>query len=272
MKGDKRQNAREASVCTRPPTHPQPIIDLNADLGEGVGEDDRILAAVTSANIACGGHVGDEHTMAASVQQALARGVRIGAHPSFPDREGFGRRAITMPQAQLIAVITEQVAALREIARSKGARLQHVKAHGALYNGAVRDPALAAVIGEAVRAVDPTLIVVGLAGSSMLDVLEAMGLRVAAEGYLDRGYTAAGTLVPRDHAGAILTEISDVTTRALELVRSDRVRAVDGSLLRMHADTLCLHGDTPHAAVFARAARKALEDAGITVAAMETFV
>lgn len=247
-------------------------IDLNADLGEGVGEEDLVLSTVTSANIACGGHAGDKQTMAATVRQALAHGVRIGAHPSFPDREGFGRRVMTMPRGQLIAVITEQIAVLRAIAGDHGARLQHVKAHGALYNGAVRDPDLASAIGEAVRAIDPTLIVVGLAGTAMNEVLESMGLRVAAEAFLDRAYTAVGTLVPRDQDGAVLNDVLTVAARAVQIVRSRHVIAIDGTLVRVHADTMCLHGDTPHAIKFARAARKALEDTGITVAAMETFV
>jgi UPF0271 protein len=252
--------------------HTGRYIDLNADLGEGVREEDLLLPTVTSVNIACGGHAGDKQTMAATVREALAHGVQIGAHPSFPDREGFGRRAMTMPRGQLIAAITEQIAVLRAIADNHGARLQHVKAHGALYNGAVRDPDLASAIGEAIRAIDPTLIVVGLAGTAMNEVLKSMGLRVAAEAFLDRAYTAAGTLVPREQDGAVLNDVSAVAARAVQIVRSGRVIAIDGTPVRVQADTLCLHGDTPHAIMFARAARKALEEAGITVAAMETFI
>lgn len=231
-----------------------------------------LLSIITSANIACGGHAGDERTMTSTVRQALACGVRIGAHPSFPDREGFGRRAMTIPRAELIALLADQVGTLQAIAARQGARLQHVKPHGALYNMAAEDHDLAAVIGEAIRQVDPTLIVVALAGAPVEGVLEGMGLRVAAEGFLDRGYTAAGALVPRDRPGAVLVETAAVAARAVQFVRAGTVVAIDGTVVTVHADTLCLHGDTPHATTFARVARKALEDAGMTIAAMETFL
>ncbi len=248
------------------------VIDLNADLGEGVGTDHALLGVITSANIACGGHTGDVRSMTATVAQALARGVRVGAHPSFPDREGFGRRAMSLPLPRLTAAVAEQISALLGVVRGQGAHLQHVKAHGALYNLAASDRALAAAIGEAVRQIDPGLIVVALAGAPMVEVLERMGLRVAQEAFLDRGYMSAGTLVSREHAGAVLTDRQQVAARAVQIVQARRVEAIDGTLVPVRADTLCIHGDTPNAVAFAGSAMEALKNAGITVAAMDTFV
>lgn len=248
------------------------VVDLNADLGEGIGSDDAMLSIITSANIACGGHAGDPELMAATVRQAQARGVRIGAHPSFPDREGFGRRAMALPLSQLTEVVADQIAALRAIAGGLGARLQHVKAHGALYNIAAEDQRFAGAIGDAVRQVDPALIVVALAGAPMVEVLERMGLRVAQEAFLDRAYTWAGRLVPREHVGAVITDGNAVAVRALQFVREGRVVALDGTRVSVSADTLCIHGDTPNAALLARTALDTLKGAGIIVAAMETFI
>ncbi len=248
------------------------VIDLNADLGEGIGADEQLLPVITSANVACGVHAGDPTVMAHIIRLAKARGVRIGAHPSFPDREGFGRRAMALPHAQVTAVVADQIHTLAGVAATAGTRLQHVKAHGALYNLAANDAALAATIGDAVRGVDPALIVVALAGSAMVEVLERMGLRVAREAFIDRGYTPAGTLVPREQPGALITNVRAAAERAIQLARDGRVVAVDGTEVEVHADTLCIHGDTPNASDLAMIARHALEDAGITVAAMETFL
>lgn len=248
------------------------VVDINADLGEGAGTDDALLQVITSANVACGVHAGDPHLMATTVRLAQARRVRIGAHPSFPDREGFGRRAMTLPPSQLTGLVADQIDALRAIAEGVGARLQHVKAHGALYNIAVHDQRLAGAIGEAVRKIDPALIVVALAGTPMVEVFERMGLRVAQEAFLDRAYTSGGTLVPREHAGAVITDGRTIAARAVQFVREGRVLAIDGTPIAVHAHTLCIHGDTHGAAGLARTARDAMEEAGITVAAMETFV
>lgn len=248
------------------------MIDLNADLGEGAGTDEQLLEIITSASVACGGHAGDPAVMERTVALARARGVGIGAHPSFPDRDGFGRRAMKMSPLELRATLVEQMEALWAIARRQGAALQHVKPHGALYNLAVGDAALAAVIGDAVRAVDPALIIVTLAGSLMAEVLERVGLRVAREAFIDRGYTAAGTLVPRDKPGALLTDPATAGARAVRLARDRLVPTVDGPDIAVAADTFCVHGDTPNAAAVARAVRRALDGAGIPVARMETFV
>ncbi len=248
------------------------VVDINADLGEGAATDDALLKVITSANIACGVHAGDPQLMATTVRLAHARRVRIGAHPSFPDREGFGRRAMTLPLSQLTGLVADQIDALRAITEGVGARLQHVKAHGALYNLAVHDQQLASAIGEAVRKIDPALIVVALAGTPMVEVFEGMGLRVAQEAFLDRAYTAGGTLVPREQAGAVITDGRAIATRAVQFIREGRVVAIDGTPITVRAHTLCIHGDTPGAAGLARTALDAMEAAGITVAAMETIV
>ncbi len=230
------------------------------------------MSVITSANIACGVHAGNPEVMAQAVREALARSVRIGAHPSFPDREGFGRRALSLSPEQVTTVVADQIADLFAIAKRQGARLQHVKAHGALYNMAAKDLALAAAIGEAIRQVDPTLIVVALAGAPMVGVLEGMRLRVAREAFIDRGYTPTGTLVPRDQNGALITDVPTAAARAVHMAVDGRVVAVDGTVVMVAADTLCIHGDTPNAIDVATRARQALEAAGVRVAAMETFL
>jgi len=243
-------------------------IDLNADLGEGAPTDAALLAVITSANIACGGHAGDDQTMRRAVLQAMARGVGIGAHPSYPDREGFGRRVVPMPYDALVDIVARQVERLQRVANAAGAALGHVKAHGALYNVAVDDGEVARAIGEAIRRVDPTLIAVALAGSPMAEIFRAMALRTVEEAFIDRGYTATGRLVPRDRPGALLTDPAAAAARAVRMVRDGVVGSVDGVEIRVHADTLCVHADTPGSPAIASAARTALESAGIRVAPM----
>ncbi|HTX55664.1 MAG TPA: 5-oxoprolinase subunit PxpA [Candidatus Acidoferrales bacterium] len=230
-------------------------IDLNADLGEGCGDDEALLAIVTSANIACGAHAGDERTMESTVRSALRRGVTIGAHPSYPDREHFGRVVMQRTPAQIFDDVVTQTRALAAIAAAQGARLHHVKAHGALYNVAARDRTVADAISEAVRAVDPQLAVVGLARGEQLASARAFGLRAIAEVFADRGYRPDGTLVPRGERGALIEDVDVAVAQALALAR-------EGA-----GETICLHGDGPHALEFARAIRAALESAGIAVKA-----
>ncbi|HEU5298225.1 MAG TPA: 5-oxoprolinase subunit PxpA [bacterium] len=243
-------------------------IDLNADLGEGAPSDGALLEVITSANIACGGHAGDEETMRTAVRAAQRRGVGIGAHPSFPDREGFGRHVVDLPRQALVASLAGQIGVLRRIARGEGAALAHVKAHGALYNVAVDDRGTAQAIGEAVRSVDPDLLVVALAGSPMVDAFRAMGLSVVEEAFVDRGYTPEGRLVPRSHSGALVTDPQKAAARAVRMVREGVVTAVDGTELRVRPRTLCIHADTPGSPGIAAAARAALEAAGIGLARM----
>jgi UPF0271 protein len=247
-----------------------PSVDLNADLGEGAAADAALLRVITSANIACGGHAGDERTMREAVRAALAHGVGIGAHPSYPDRAGFGRRVVAISHRDLVASIAEQIAQLARIAGEEGGALAHVKAHGALYNQAVRDEAVAGAIGEAVLAVDPALLLVALSRSPMAEVFRAMGLRVVEEAFADRGYTKDGSLVPRDRPGALVTDPAAAAARAVRMVRDGRVESVDGAPVVVRAQTLCVHADTPGSERIAAAVRAALEAAGVRLARMGT--
>lgn len=251
---------------------PRAVIDLNADLGEGVPTDAQLLPVITSASVACGAHAGDAQTMREAVRLCRSYGVGLGAHPSFPDRAGFGRRPMALAPAQLTETVAEQIRGLAAVAAEAGLPLQHVKAHGALYNMAAADEALAMAIGEAVRRVGRDLIVVALAGSEMAEVLRCMGLRVAREAFVDRGYTPSGTLVPRDQPGALVTDPQAAGGRAVRLVRDGIVVATDGSEISVGADTLCIHGDTSNAVEISVVTRHALEAAGITVSRMDTFL
>ena len=230
-------------------------IDLNADLGEGCGDDEGLLAIVTSANIACGEHAGDEQVMQTTVRGAIRHGVAIGAHPSFPDRENFGRVAMARSPDQIYDDVARQVRKLAAVAEAQGSRLHHVKAHGALYNVAARDRAVADAISRAVRDHDPDLAVVGLAGGAQIASAQSHGLRAIAEVFADRGYRPDGSLIPRGTPGALIDDVEKAVAQALHLAR-------EGA-----GETICLHGDGPHALVFARAIRDALEDAGISVTA-----
>lgn len=242
-------------------------VDLNADLGEGAPDDDALLALVTSANIACGWHAGDAPLMQATVRAALARGVAIGAHPSYPDRDNFGRGEMQRSPDDVRADVVYQVGALAALVRAAGGRLHHVKPHGALYNQAAREPALADAIACAVRAVDPGLALYGLAGSELLRAAERAGLRAVAEVFADRGYQADGSLVPRSQPGALIHDTGEAVARTLRMVREGVVQAVSGETVPLQAQTVCLHGDGPHALAFARALHSALREAGITLRA-----
>lgn len=247
-------------------------IDLNADLGEGDGPwrleppaDDALLDLVTSANVAAGYHGGDAATMAATCAGALARGVAIGAHPSYDDREGFGRRRLDVPVDVLRAQVAAQVGALVAVAATVGARVTHVKPHGALYNVVVHDDAQARAVVEAVVAVDPRLAVLGLPGSRVLAHAAGAGVPTVVEAFVDRGYRADGTLVPRGDPGALVTDPREAGERAVRLAVDGVVVAVDGTPVHLRPDSLCVHSDTPGAVALARAVRTALADAGVDV-------
>lgn len=242
------------------------LIDLNADLGEGCEADEAILEQVSSINIACGAHAGSAEVMQQITRAALRRGVAIGAHPGYADREHFGRRELTLPPDAVRAGVLYQLGALDAIVRAEGGQLAHVKAHGALYNQAARDTALARCIAEAVRDFNPGLKVMGLAGSAMIDAIRAAGLVPLEEGFADRRYTAEGRLVARGSAGALIEDPGQMLAQALSLVKAGTVIAQDGTSCRMHVDTLCLHGDGPRALEFARTLRSGLEHAGVVVA------
>lgn len=248
------------------------VIDLNADLGEGygawsMGDDDALLAVVTSANVACGGHAGDGVTMRRTVAAAVARGVSIGAHPGHADREGFGRRAIAITPDEAYALVLAQVGALSGFTRAAQVPLAHVKPHGALYSQAATEPGLAAAIAAAVRDFDATLALVGPPGSAIESAGLAAGLRVWREGFVDRTYQADGTLTPRSRPEALHHDPAAAVRQAVMLATEGVVIATDGAPVAHAVDTLCVHGDAPGAVALARAVRGALGAAGVVVAA-----
>lgn len=242
-------------------------VDLNCDLGEGAGQDAELMPLISSANIACGAHAGDEATMRATVELARKHGVVIGAHPGFPDRENFGRRELPASATQIRGWVLEQTERLVAIAGAGGARVRHVKPHGALYNLAARDAAVAAAVAEAVYEADPRLLLVGLAGSRLVEAGAACGLSTLNEVFADRTYQADGTLTPRGQPGALIADEAKAVAQVLRLVREGRVTAVDGSEVEIKADTICLHGDGRHAVDFARAIQAALRGAGVAIRA-----
>jgi UPF0271 protein len=247
-------------------------IDLNADLGEGfghyrIGADAGLLPLLSSANVACGFHAGDPMTMRQTVAAAARCGVAIGAHPGYPDLMGFGRRELGATPAEVSAYVLYQIGALDAVCRAGGTRLRFVKPHGALYNRAATDRAIADAIADATRLADPSLILLGLAGSQMIEAGRAAGLRTAAEAFADRAYAGDGTLVPRSAAGAVLHDVEIVVARAMRMVTAHLVTAIDGTEIALHADSLCVHGDNPGALDLVRALRTQFDQHGIAVAA-----
>ena len=248
-------------------------IDVNADIGEtadidSAGNDERLLRIITSGSIACGFHAGDPVVMRRTVRMAANAGVSIGAHPGFPDREGFGRREMPLAPQEISDIVIAQIVELGAIAKAESVSLRHVKPHGALYNMSVRRAEIAEAIAEAVASVDKELVLVGLPGSELLSAGKRCGLSVAAEGFADRSYEADGSLTPRHIADAVLTEPQHAAERAVRMMREGKVLARDGSTLTLKIDTICVHGDTPGSFEMATAVRAALERAGITVAAL----
>ena len=240
-------------------------IDLNADLGEGCGNDEAILEYVSSINVACAWHAGSADEMLSLVRAARLRGVAIGAHPSFPDRENFGRREMILPLPSVRAGVLYQVGALEGILRAEGGELSHVKPHGAMYNQAARDPELAHCIARAIRDFNPELAVMGLAGSQFIAALRAEGVSAIEEGFADRRYTADGRLTNRNLPGALIEDKADVLAQVLSLVKNGTAIAVDGSTCRVRVETICLHGDGPQALDYARAIRAMLRSEGVEV-------
>jgi 5-oxoprolinase (ATP-hydrolysing) subunit A len=247
-------------------TMPDRTVDLNADLGEGYGDDATLVGLVTSANIACGFHAGDPMIMRATVDAATRAGAAVGAHPGYPDRQGFGRRDLAASPAEITADVLYQIGALQAICRAAGTRVRYVKPHGALYNRAAVDVKAARAIAEAVRLADAALVLLGLAGSVMIDAARAAGLAVAQETFADRAYAPSGTLVPRGVPGAVLTDPELVARRAVRMAGDGTVEALGGGTVALRADSLCVHGDTPGALAIVRAVRQALAEAGFTLA------
>ncbi|GAA4177471.1 5-oxoprolinase subunit PxpA [Gryllotalpicola koreensis] len=243
-------------------------IDLNCDLGEGfgawsMGEDDRLLEVVTSANVACGFHAGDPQIMLATCRRAAELGVAIGAHVAYPDLRGFGRRPVPTTPDELFADVVYQLGALRAAATAAGTRVGYVKPHGALYNVAVRDAAQADAVAGAVAAVDPNLAVLALPGSELLRAASDHDLLPVAETYADRAFQPDGTLVPRAQPGSVLHDVDEIAERVVRIATEGRVTAIDGSEIELEARSVCVHGDTPGAVMIAAQVRHALAAAGV---------
>jgi UPF0271 protein len=247
-------------------------IDINCDMGESygawkMGDDAAVMPYVTSANIACGFHGGDPATIRRTVRLAADHGVAIGAHPSLPDLQGFGRRAMKISPQDMYDLVVYQAGAVEAFARAAGARLHHVKCHGALYNMAANDEALSEAMARAVRDLGGGVMLYALSGSKNFSIAKTMGLRVAGEVFADRGYSDDGTLAPRDRPGGMIEDAAEAVGRALAMVEKGYVTALSGKPVAVSADTLCLHGDQPGAAVFAQAITRAFKEKGIEIAA-----
>jgi len=248
-------------------------IDLNADVGESfgaftIGDDAGLMKVVTSANVAAGFHAGDPSVLRRTIRMAKTHGVAVGAHPGFPDLAGFGRREMHVTTREAEDLVLYQIAAVAGVAAAEGARLQHVKAHGALFNMAAVDRDLAEALARAVASFDRTLILFASPGSEMASAARRLGLRVAHEVFADRAYDPSGLLAPRKQAGAVVHDVDAVVARAVRLATDGTVVALDGSVLKLDADTMCVHGDTPGAARLAAAVRQGLEAAGVVVASI----
>ncbi len=246
-------------------------VDLNCDMGEAfagyqLGPDAEIMPLISSANIACGWHAGDPGVMRRTVELALQHGVGIGAHPGYPDLLGFGRRNLGLTPQELRDYVTYQLGALQGFVQAQGGRLQHVKAHGAMYNQAASDQRLARAFCEAVAAFDQSLVLVGLANSHLISEAKRIGLPAASEVFADRGYLPSGSLVPRSQPGAVLHDSQQVVQRVVDMVTKSQVTANDGTVISLEADTICVHGDTPEALQHLQELRAGLEQQGIQIA------
>lgn len=249
-------------------------IDLNSDLGESygayrLGDDEALLPLITSANLACGLHAGDPVVMARTVRLAKQAGVAVGAHPGYPDLQGFGRREMALAPGEVEALVLYQIGALAAFAHAEGVTLAHVKPHGALYNQAARDRALADAVARAVARFSPSLILVGLAGSNLIDAGRDAGLRTANEGFPDRAYNPDGTLRARRLPGAVLDQPEAIAAHAARLALDGIATTVEGAARRVPVETLCLHGDNPAAVAAARAVRRVLAERGLQLSRLE---
>ena len=247
-----------------------PTIDINSDLGESfgawsMGDDDAMLDIVTSANVACGFHAGDPAGILRTLKAAAAKNVTIGAHVAYPDKVGFGRRNMDLASDELTADVIYQIGALQGLAKAAGTSVRYVKPHGALYNTIAHDRRQAMAVIEAIRAIDPALVLVALAGSPLIELARSEGLQCVAEAFADRAYTSEGTLVSRREPGAVLHDPVLVAQRMLRLVQSGSIEAIDGSLVRIEADSICVHGDSPAAVEMARELRRVLEHANTSL-------
>lgn len=245
-------------------------IDLNSDLGESygawrMGDDDTMLAIVSSTNVACGFHAGDPAGIWKTVEAAAKKGVSIGAHVSYPDRVGFGRRDMDVTSGELIADVIYQIGALKGMAAATGTTVGYVKPHGALYNRIAHDPKQGQAVIDAIKAIDPSLVLMGLANAPILKLAQASGLKTVAEAFADRAYTPDGQLVSRREQGSVLHDTQLIARRMLQLARQGTLEAIDGSTITIDAQSICVHGDSPGAVAIAQEIRRAFEADGITV-------
>ncbi|WP_139146517.1 5-oxoprolinase subunit PxpA [Arthrobacter sp. SW1] len=246
-------------------------IDLNSDVGESfgrwtLGDDSAMFQSVSSANVACGFHAGDPSVIRATAQKAAEAGVVIGAHVGYRDLAGFGRRFLDVDPVELADDVVYQIGALQALAATAGARVKYVKPHGGLYNAIVAHTAQAQAVVDAVKAVDPSLPILGLPGSEVLRLAEKAGLRAVTEAFADRAYNPDGTLVSRRQPGAVLHDPAEVAEHVLRMATEQKVKAIDGSILGVRAESICVHGDSPGAVAMAAAVKAALGDAGVTIA------
>lgn len=240
-------------------------VDLNCDMGEGTGNDNDIMPFISSANIACGYHAGDEDTMNRTIELAMEYGVSIGAHPSFPDMENFGRKEIHLDENVLYDIIVLQIQVLDTIAESAGVSIHHVKPHGALYNMGAKDPTIAAVIARAVKDTDPNLVFYGLSGSHLINEAKNLGLKTASEVFADRTYQDNGSLTPRSQNNALIETEEQALQQVLQMIKKGTVKTISGKTIPIIAETICIHGDGKHAAVFAKKINEALKREGIMI-------
>lgn len=249
------------------------LIDLNSDLGESfgawtMGMDADVMKSVCSANIACGFHAGDALVMVKTVQAAKENGVAVGAHPGHPDLQGFGRRTMACTPDEVYAYTLYQIGALQAVCAAQGVRMEHVKAHGALYNQAAKDIAMAKAIARATKDAGGNLILLGLANSLFEQAAAEVGVPYAAEAFADRGYMNDGSLVPRNKPGAFIHDLAEAGQRMVRLVKEGVLRSAEGQDIHLKAHSICMHGDNPAAVEMARFIRKTLEENGVTIAAM----
>jgi 5-oxoprolinase (ATP-hydrolysing) subunit A len=239
--------------------------DLNCDMGEGIGRDELIMPYITSANIACGYHSGDESTMVQTILLAQKYNVNIGAHPSFLDRKNFGRTPVTKTPAEVYELVTQQVQSLQKIAVTCNALLHHVKPHGALYNLAANDKSLAKTIANAVKDLDENLVLFGLSESFLIREAKAIGLRTASEVFADRTYQDDGTLTPRTRSNALIEDIQQSVRQVLQMIKEGKVKTVSGKEISIVAETICIHGDGKNAVEFAKAINETLKKENIII-------
>jgi len=245
-------------------------VDLNCDMGESfgawqMGNDAALMDFVSSVNVACGFHAGDASVIRQTVETAVSKNVAVGAHPSFPDLQGFGRREIKMSAAEVFDIVLYQIAAVKGICEASGAKLHHVKPHGALYNQAAKDANLAEAIAKAVKAIDGDLILYGLAGSFLISEAEKLGLKTASEVFADRTYQADGSLTPRSRPDALIENTEKAVAQVLQMISEKTVMATDGERVSLLAETVCIHGDGAHALEFAKTINAKLEANGVKI-------